>query len=190
MLVADTAFRYIEHRERVARAVARGEERVGRKVGAFIRTRARTSLRRTGAKGRGKARRIRNGVVVRVQKTAKAGAPPIVRSRSKFATLKNIRFSYSRGDRVVYIGPVGIGKKLRGASEPTAAGLAERGGSATVEQWKPKSSNAWSMGKVRSQGTDSRTRRANYDKHPFMGPALDKEVAAGTIPDAWSGEVY
>lgn len=191
MLSARLAFKYIEYRRRLEQAKERGERRAGMKIGAFIRRRTRTDiLRRTGGKGqRASVKRVRNGVVRKVQKTASPGKPPIVRSKSKFASLRNIRFAYSSTDRVVYIGPVGIGRRLSGSNESTVAGLMERGGTGRVPQWRPKGSSVWSLGNVR-RGVDRRSARARYAKHPFMGPGLQKEVDAGTIPKSWTGVVY
>lgn len=193
MLAADFVFSIVENRRRITAAVARGEERAGKKIGAFIRRRVRTDiLKRTAGKGsRASVKRVKNGVRRKVQKTARPGAPPIIRTKSKIATLKNIRFAYSKSDRVVYIGPVGLpDRRLKGSSQPTAAALLERGGTGRVEQWKPKNSNVWSLGSVRSRNTDRRSARAKYAKHPFMGPGLEKEIAAGTIPQQWHGEAY
>lgn len=192
MLTADFIVRHVQHNERVHAAKERGIQRAGIRIGAFIRRRVRTDiLKRTAGKGtRARVRRVKSGVRRKVQAVAKPGKPPIVRSRSPVASLKNIRFAYSPREQTVYIGPIDIGKRLRGSSERTAAGLLERGGSSTVSQWSPENSSIWSLGRVAKPGVKNRTARARYAAHPFMGPGLDKEVDAGTLGDSWEGVVY
>lgn len=74
------------------------------KIGSFVRTRARTSMRR--------------------RKSASAiGSPPSVHSRDKVATLRNILFAYDRANMSVVIGPV----RLNG-SQGTVPALHEFGG--------------------------------------------------------------
>lgn len=185
-------FRHNLKPSKLESAKDRGERRALERIGAFIRRRAKTDvLRRTAAKGtRGSVRRVRDGVVRKVQEVARPGRPPIVRSRSGVASLKNIKFHFSPSAHAVYIGPVGIGKRLRGSTEKTAAGLLERGGRGSVEQWQPDGSSIWSLGNVRRAGVRRRTVRARYHEHPFMGVALEREVAAGTLGDSFKGQIY
>ena len=178
-------------RPAVESAVARGERKALSKIGAYLRTRARTStLRRVAFKGKkANVRRIRGGKAAKVQESAKAGEPPRVRSRDRVATIRNILFAFQPDSHSVVTGPVALNKRLTGGSETTVPGLLERGGTVNVEQWKPDFSDVWSMGRVRRPGVQNRIVRAHYAAHPFMGPTLDAEIAAGTIPEAYSGVV-
>lgn len=178
-------------RPAVESAVERGERKALSKIGAFLRTRARTNtLRRVAYKGKkANVRRVRGGKASKVQESARAGEPPRVRSRDKVRTLKNILFAYQPDTHSVVTGPVALNTPLTGGSETTVPGLQERGGSVIVAQWKPDHSDVWSMGNVRRPGVQNRMTRAQYAAHPFMGPTLDAEVAAGTIPAAYSGVV-
>lgn len=178
-------------RPAVETAVARGERKALSRIGAFLRTRARTStLRRVAFKGkRANVRRIRDGKASKVQESAKAGEPPRVRSRDRIATIRNILFAFQPETHSVVTGPVALNTRLTGGSETTVPGLLERGGSVNVAQWKPAGSSVWSMGNVRKPGVQNRMTRAQYAAHPFMGPTLEAEIAAGTIPAAYAGVV-
>ena len=99
----------------------------------------------------------------RRKRSARPGSPPSVHSRDAFASLRNILFALSSDWESVVIGPRGIpSMRLRGASVATVPELMEKGGAARV-----------------------RGRRVRYAKFPFMRPALEKEVAAGTIGSLW-----
>lgn len=178
-------------RPAVESAVARGERKALSRIGAFLRTRARTStLRRVAFKGkRASVQRIRDGKAAKVQESAKAGEPPRVRSRDRVATIRNILFAFQPESHSVITGPVALNTRLTGGSETTVPGLLERGGTVNVAQWKPTASSVWSMGNVRKPGVQNRMTRAQYAARPFMGPTLDAEIAAGTIPAAYSGVV-
>lgn len=108
--------------------------------------------------------RQRGKTKLRRRKTpARAGQPPSVHSKDSVATLKNIQFALNRDWESVVIGPIGLrSRRLVGSSADTVPELQEFGGTGTV-----------------------RNRRVSYDKHPFMGPALQEEAAAGTISDLW-----
>ena len=178
-------------RASIAKAVNEGERKALSKIGAFIRQRAKTDiLRRVAYKGkRASVRRVKGGKGRKVQEASRPGQPPIVRSRDKVATLKNILFAFNPDSGGVVVGPVGLNKKLRGSNRSTVPELLEKGGSADVPQWKPVNSTVWSLGNVRRPGVANRMTRAQYAARPFMGPALQKEIAAGTIADAFRGVV-
>lgn len=178
-------------RPAVESAISRGERKALSKIGAFLRTRARTSiLRRVAYKGkRASVKRVRAGKAAKVQESARPGEPPRVRSRDKVATIRNILFAFQPETHSVVTGPVALNTRLTGGSETTVPGLLERGGSVDVAQFKPDFSNVWSMGNVRRPGVQNRMTRAQYAAHPFMGPTLDAEIAAGTIPEAYAGVV-
>lgn len=84
------------------------------KAGAFIRTRARSKLRRR-------------------KKSAAAGQPPSVHSRNNRLTLKFILFGLGEDDNSVLIGPVALAQsKLRNSSAQTVPELMEFGGTNAV----------------------------------------------------------
>lgn len=192
MLVADYKMKELFFDSpRVLAATTAAERKVMSRQGAFIRRRVKTDiLRRTESKGRRLVERGLNGRFVRGrQRVARPGQPPIVRSRDKTATLKNILFAYHPAEHTVVVGPVGLNKSLKGSSARTVPELLEKGGTATVAQWAPTGTNIWNFGGYRGPGTKQRTVSGRYSAHPFMGPGLEKEIAAGTIIGPWSGSV-
>lgn len=165
-------------RARVIETVHRHEIRRLSRAGAFVRRRARTSiLRRAPKKRKGKQRR-----------SARPGQPPLVHSNDNFANLRNILFGLAENDNAVVIGPrVVPSLKLTGASAQTVPELLTFGGTARIEMWantrKGNGSESvieWMPG-ASPQADLHRTVTARYAAHPFMGPALDKEIAAGTF---------
>jgi hypothetical protein len=179
-------------RPSIIAAINEGERKALGKIGAYVRQRAKTDvLRRVAYKGaRASVRRIKGGKAKKTQQTSRPGSPPIVHSRDKVRTLKNILFAFNPETHSVVIGPVALNKStLVGSSARTVMELLEKGGSADVPQWKPDGSNVWSLGNVRRAGVANRMTRGQYAARPFMGPALEREVKAGTIADAYRGFV-
>ena len=122
------------------------------KFGAFVRKRARSSMRRR-------------------KKASAPGSPPSAHSTDAVATLKNILFAYDRKNQSVVIGPV----KLNGAQGSVPA-LHEFGGQKSVREmlvgreWQPVA------GRRASAGRPMRRRQATYPARPFMGPAMVAEL--------------
>lgn len=168
---------YFFDRARVINAIAKAERDALSKAGAFVRTRARTSIRESFGRKAGQDKRGRRQKA-RPAKTAAPGNPPYSHSRSRVVSLRNILFAYIPGSHSVFIGPVGLNSRLKHSSATTVPELMEFGGTAAI--WKY----------VGTHGKRVRRRvPARYAPHPFMGPALAREVAAGTIPDAFRGRV-
>lgn len=144
-------------------AVLRGLSRLG----AFVRRRARTSLRRR-------------------KKASAPGSPPSVHSKDNFATLKNILFAYDPARRSVVVGPV----RLNGSKgSPTVPELHEFGGTLQVAEAQLSGGRWVRAGLARRFGDKSRptrVRAATYPARPTMRPALAAEIAAGTAPRAFS----
>lgn len=93
-------------------------------------------------------------------KRSKSSAPAGTAPRVHRGDLKSRNyFGYDPSTKSVVIGPA----KYRAGTVPL---LMEIGGTGNVT----------SNGKVKS---------ARYAPHPFMGPALAAEIAAGTIPQQW-----
>ena len=159
-------------RPAVVNAVDRAERKALSRIGAFIRRRARSSLR------------FRKRVSL-------PGETPSIHSRDKAASLKNILFAFQPASHSVLIGPVGLGEK-QGATVPERI---EFGGAWEVleEQWKhTNNADRWFSRDARRRVDPRkryRSRRIEYAARPFMGPALEAEVAAGTIPQAYAGTV-
>ena len=184
--------KYFFDSPRVLAAVVTAERSVMSRQGAFIRRRARTDiLRRTAGKtGRRLVARGSDGRFMKTkQKVAGRGQPPIVRSRDKSANLRNILFAYNPQGHSVVIGPVGLNKRPKNSSAQTVPELLEKGGTASVVQWAGATGNVWNFGSTTAHYFRRRTVRGHYSPHPFMGPALAKEVAAGTIVGPWAGKV-
>ena len=97
-------------RELVKREVGKLNAAALSKIGAFVRLRARQSMRRR-------------------KSASPPGQPPSAQSRDPVATLKNILFSYDRANVSVVIGPV----RLNGRQGSVPA-LHEFGGTATVRR--------------------------------------------------------
>lgn len=177
---------------RVLSAVTQAERRVMSRQGAFLRRRVRTDiLRRVGQRnGRRLVERGLDGRFKRGrQVVARPGQPPLVRSREPINNLRYILFAYNPAHHTVVVGPVGLKKKIHGGSVRTVPELLEKGGTASVWQWAPVNSNVWNFGQYRGPGTKSRRVPGRYSAHPFMGPGLTKEIAAGNIIGPWSGAV-
>ena len=164
-------------RPAVTSAITKAERKSLSKIGAFIRRRARSSLRRR-------------------KRTSSPGEPPSVHSKDGRATLKNILFAFNPATRSVVIGPVGLNQvNNTDAGRQTIPQIMEFGGTVAIREeqyiftnrpdlWRRRDTRASASSRKRY-----RTRRATYEPRPFMGPALAAEVAAGTIPDAWAAAV-
>lgn len=162
---------------RVLKAVAKAERKALSKIGAFVRRRARSSLRRR-------------------KRTSSPGETPSVHSKSDRATLKAILFAFNPSTRSVVIGPIGLNQANEtGGGRQTVPQIMEFGGTVSIreEQWaNTKNPDRWFRRDLRRRASERkryRIRRAEYAARPFMGPALDAEVAAGTIAGAWAGTV-
>jgi hypothetical protein len=140
------------------------------RVGAFIRRRARSSLRRR-------------------RKPSQPGRPPSVHTADRVATLKNILFAYEPQAESLVIGPVKLNQKaLLGPQlgDLTVPQVLEFGANVRVRETKV--GKRWVTGVRRIRpGQPVRVRSASYPERPFMGPALQAEQ--DHIPDAWSGQL-
>lgn len=159
-------------RQAVIESIGRSNARRLSRMGAFVRTRAQKDILR-----RATSRR-------RPRRSAARGRPPLVHSRDSYATLKNIRFGLGSDNASVVIGPLRVGGRRKTGSAKTVPELLTHGGSGRVEQYS-NDGDVWRLGSI-PQAPHHRTVRARYHPHPFMGPALDKEIAAGTVANVWS----
>jgi hypothetical protein len=113
------------------------------RVGAFVRTRARSLLRKR-------------------KKIAPAGQAPSIHTSDTTITLRNIQFAYDFKSSSVVVGSVLTNSSAARSSTPVPK-LLEIGGVIT-----------------------RKGQTLHYNKHPWMGPALTAEIAAGTIAPCWS----
>jgi hypothetical protein len=197
-------------RKAVAERVGQQTARALSRLGAFIRRRARSSMRRR-------------------KKPSAPGTPPSAHSSSKVATLKNILFAFDHSRNSVVIGPVRLNQKFYFGGPVLAAGtvpqLHEFGGTLGIreklENLAPVVRRAKKTGTRRNltpnqkaamirrkqaqgqqeyiagtkwvrmgrrkplPGQPTRVRWANYPPRPFMGPALQHEWPKVARPSLW-----
>ena len=127
---------------RIIRRMEQANRRALMRGGAFIRRRARSSIRKR-------------------KKVSDPGQPP----SSHTGRLKGlVLFAYSPTTETVVVGP-------RRTGDSNQAGE-------TLEH-----------GKTVTRHERRRRRRMRYRARPFMGPALEKEIAAGSFPKLWANSV-
>lgn len=155
-------------RDNILFAVDQANRRVLSRLGAFIRRRARTSLRRR-------------------KRISAAGQPPRIHSRDSVQTLKNILFAYDPGRTSVVIGPVLLNHNP--LIQGTIPQLLEFGGNAGIREYRLRPAGPWLAGQPRSkrQVVARRVRSAKYAARPFMGPALAAETP--NLASHWRGQV-
>lgn len=175
-------------RSTVLKQMSDRERRALSRMGAFILRRAQTDvLRRTAPKGQ--LRRVgrgRDGRFKRIQQSARPGNPPIVHSRNKYASLRNILFALGPSGQSVIVGPVGIpSMRLTGSSAQTVPELLEFGGTATITESVYPSGTTYPGKAPTSANAKLRKRKATYAGNPFMSVALEREARAGTLVGAF-----
>lgn len=145
------------------------------RIGSFLRTGMRSSLRRR-------------------KRVSRPGEAPSVHANGP-ASLKTILFAYEPSRHGVVVGPVRLNTRanlLLGGST-TVPELLEEGGTASIrekqigfrkgDEWI----TAWvPQGRRVRPGQKTRRRRAVYQPRPFAGPALAKEIGKGTIPSIFT----
>ena len=138
---------------KVQRAVSKAKRRNLSKGGAFVRRRARSSLRRR-------------------KKVSLAGQPPSVHAQDAFANLKNILFAWDESIDGVAVGTVAVNGNREGVP-----GLMEKGG-IKLRRGRYVSERT-KRGKKRIATRFQRTKQARpatYEQRPFMAPALKAEA--------------
>jgi len=160
-------------RAAVQNRLDKAEQRELSRIGAFVRKRARSILRRR-------------------KRVSRAGEPPSVHSKDNRASLKNVLFGYDPKIHGVAIGPIKLNQlNLTDTGRVTIPALMEFGGHVNIheEQFRNmRDRTKWFRRDFRYRKRDLmryRVRRATYAARPFMQPALDAEIAAGTIRDVW-----
>jgi hypothetical protein len=137
------------------KGVDKAEKKALSRAGAFVRKRARGSIRRR-------------------KTVSRPGRPP----NAHLDDLKRILFAYDKSAGSVVIGPM----PLNGRDFPKVPTLLEFGG------------NVRSYIRTKSGRRSKHVRRGRktlrYRARPFMGPAMDKELAKGTIPKQFENAVH
>jgi hypothetical protein len=151
----------------------RAEQRELSRIGAFVRKRGRSLLRKR-------------------KRVSAPGEVPSVHSSDNRVSLRNILFGYDARIHGVVIGPVRLNQvNLTDTGRVSIPSLMEFGGHVNIheEQYRnTKTPDKWYRRDFRvskSPWKKYRIRRANYAARPFMGRALQEEVQAGTIRDVW-----
>ena len=163
--------RFYFDRQAVVDAIGQAAARGLGKAGAYIRRRAMHSMRKR-------------------KKPSKPGQPPSYHANAN--SLREIQFYYDAQRLSVIVGPILLrtptnyyGPQL--PASQTVPELLEFGGSLTVRERKV--GTKWLQYGDRYRKHRTRERRVTVAPRPFMGPALEREVAAGTIPAGFSGLV-
>lgn len=139
---------------------------------AFVRTRARSLLRRR-------------------KKPSLPGKPPSIHSQQY--GLKTILFAYDPRIQGGIVGPVKLNQvnmTWRG-SQPVPS-IMEMGGQVKIHETKSFSDGKWYRRDLRRRLRPNQKRRirsANYAPRPFMTPALEIEAEKGNILSPWANVV-
>lgn len=146
------------------------------KIGAYLSRRARSMLRRR-------------------KRVSGPGEIPSVHSQDDFASLKNILFAVAADANSVLCGPVKLNQRnmVADVGSQTVPQIMEFGGVVSIHEQAYLRSEVWRRRDLRYNPKPYkykyRVRRASYEPRPFMGPALQAEIDAGTIPRTLSGTV-
>lgn len=162
-------------RRAVIQAVGAAKAKALSKAGAYIRTSARSSMRR--------------------RKAASAiGSPPSVHSHDPNASLKKILFAWDPSTESVVVGPVTLNHVSFLGSTVAAPGrvpgIQEFGGKIGTYEYMRRD-GTWQRADLRSRrrfaGAPQRIRQATYPKRPYMAPAMMRELPK--FPDLWKNAV-
>lgn len=159
-------------REKVLRKIDRGRRQMLSRMGAFVRTRAKSSIKYSPA-------------------PSYPGDPPKARRGSAFR--RSILFGYDHSSDSVVVGPIRYNGRNTRAPE-----LLEHGGAHTLKKerhiqlLKTTRHGKSRQKRVRATGrwiTIPAGTKLTYAARPFMSPALKKEIQAGTFPRQIMGRV-
>lgn len=138
----------------ILKAMDRTTAKALSKYGAFVRQRAKTSIRKAPKRNAATGERLGRGRqkkgIVTVDATAPAGSPPYAHGKSKLKSL--IFFAYDRDTQSVIIGPAAFPNPHGGGPK-----FLEYGGSTTL------------------RGRRGKARPASFAGNPFMNPAAEAE---------------
>ena len=170
-------------RPKVIKALGRAKRKALSKAGAFVRKRARSSLRRR-------------------KKPSAPGSPPSVHSKDNIS-LKTILFAFDPQAETTVVGPVALNQVnfTLASVTTTVPGLHERGETAVIREYRhisERNSSGENVPWRRVNGRrkprqysgfklEIRSRTARYPKRPFMGPALEAE--APNFPELFANSI-
>lgn len=144
------------------------------KAGAWIRQRARSSIRRR-------------------KRVSSPGSPPSAHSRDPNVTLKKILFAYDAAAGSVVVGPVGLNVQhvINGKLAPgVVPNVLEFGGTMGIPEVQ-LADGRWvrldTRGRRRDANKPARIRQATYRARPFMNPALKAELP--NLPSRWANSI-
>lgn len=175
----DLEFRFVQQQffsvDKIQNALDRKEAKALGKVGAYVRRRARSSLRRR-------------------KRVSRPGQTPSVHT-SGFNSLKAIFFFHDKRRSSVTIGILKLNRQrsLATSSQPLP-NLMEFGGTMMIPEYQNRDGE-WRQESKRSRRRQSssarnirkRVRRVRVQARPVMSKALSAEVNRGTIPEAYRG---
>lgn len=147
----------------------------------------------------------------RRKRKSRPGESPSVRSKSNYATLKNIRYGYAEATKSGVVGPIGLGKRQDGATDIgslTVPQILEAGGdmvvseamwsmktyvgrnaqgrfqkgTTTVSNWVPYSSRR----QYKKPPRRTRKRRVTIKKRPNMATVLDLAIQQNKLATPWA----
>lgn len=151
---------YFFDREAVIGRIEKARLRMLSKAGAYVRTSARSSLRRR-------------------KKVSQPGGTPSVHSKDDYASLKNILFAYDDGRDTVIVGPVGLDgwrdDKVV-AESSTAPGVLEHGGQIGFRQVHERDGTWRTVSRIVGKNRRTRIHAVTLAPRPFMRPALEKNA--------------
>ncbi|MEM6468280.1 MAG: hypothetical protein AAF802_01840 [Planctomycetota bacterium] len=159
--------------EKIRAQLERKERRALSRVGAFVRRRMRSKIRRR-------------------KRASKPGQAPSSHTNG-FASLRTIFFAYDKDRSSVVIGPVLLNQRKLTSIGPvnqTVPELLEFSGTVEIQEqsydgleWFAARRRIRSSNKPRHQ----RVRRVRVEQRPFANVSLQEEVDRGTIPAEWKG---
>lgn len=159
-------------RPKVISALKRAKRRALSKAGAFVRKRARSSLRRR-------------------KRASAPGSPPSAHASSSHPSLKTILFAFQPASESTIVGPVQLNQVNFTVESVTSTvpGLHERGETAIIREYRYEPIDGsgdpteWRRVPGNRKARDregfrlaNRRRTARYSKRPFMRPALEAEA--------------
>lgn len=167
-----TSKRNFFDRAAVMNRMNKAERKVLSKFGAFVRRQGQKNIRFSKTR------------------TSKPGKSPYAHTKDKFASLRNILFSFDPYRRSVVIGPVKFNQKQYVGIDRisgTVPQVMEHGGSVGLREKQRSPGGRWgSMGRRRilRPGERTRVRSVTYQARPFMAPAF-KKVSDESLPQMW-----
>ena len=159
-------------RKVVDKAIDRQQKRAISKSLSFVRTRARSLLRRR-------------------KRVSEPGKPPSIHSAGP--GLKTVLFAYDPRIKGGIVGPVKLNQvNMTSKGSQPVPSILELGGTVQRAEVQFLPNGMWfrrDLRRTRSKYHKTRNRTIPYKPRPFMGPALKLEAEAGNILSPWANVV-